>query len=64
MLIRCGISVDSRRWTDIQRAEAKKQGFGYRAALFARLVCASSVPYIPVFLLLAAEDQKFFNQLP
>jgi len=26
------------RWTDVQRAEAAKQGFGYRAVLFARLV--------------------------
>ena len=29
------------RWTDVQRLEAKKQGFGYRAALFARLVRTS-----------------------
>jgi hypothetical protein len=26
------------RWTDVQRAEAAKQGIGYRAVLFARLV--------------------------
>ena len=60
MLIRW-ILANSCRWTDVQRLEAKKQGFGYRVALFARLVCSSSVPYV---LSLGTENIKLFNKLP
>ncbi|CAK9876111.1 unnamed protein product [Sphagnum jensenii] len=48
-------------WTDVQRAEAAKQGFGYRAVLFARLV--GLLLAVDLFFLGAQQLTHYFQEL-
>jgi len=48
-------------WTDVQRLEAKKQGFGYRAALFARLFAL--VVAVDLAFVGAQQLSRFFFEL-